>query len=282
MVFMKGCPLSCRWCSNPESQSPQTELCYRTERCLGSSICGECLTACTQEAISPAAEDAEPVKLQRSRCNSCGECATVCPSKAFSLWGKLYSVDQVFNEVAQDQDFYHRSGGGLTVGGGDPIMQHEFVSTLLRKARKYGMDTAIETAGHGPYEHLKAMAEYANQLFYDVKHLDPKMHQRSTGVHNQLILKNLRTICAEMPRLKKVIRTPLVPDFNDSPDLIRGIASLARELAGVEAYELLPYHAFGEAKYRQLNREYPCAGLRAISSQRVAELQAQADEVMAS
>lgn len=275
LVFMKGCSLRCRWCSNPESQARQPELCYRSVRCLGQKVCQECLKVCPEGALS-FGEDGT-VRVDRALCTACGQCEEACPAGALAVWGREYTVEQALAVVEEDQTFYSRSGGGLTIGGGDPILQPDFVSALLKRARERGHDTAIETAGHGPYQDLRSIAQNVHQVFFDIKHLDPDQHRNYIGVDNKLILANLRTLCQDLPDLKKIIRTPLIPGFNDSREVVEAIARLAGELPGVRGYELLPYHAFGEAKYLQLGREYPCAGLKPMDARQAAQLQAVAD-----
>ena len=178
LIFLKGCPLRCQWCSNPESQRPHPEIVYKIDRCIGFEVCGLCKNQCPEKAISK--RDGGKANIDRSRCNHCGNCATVCPDGALALVGREMSIAEILDVVAADDGFHFRSGGGVTVGGGDPILQSDFVGALLKACRARGIDTAVETAGYGRWDQLEKICRYANLIFYDVKSMDVK---KTPGLH---------------------------------------------------------------------------------------------------
>lgn len=270
LIFLKGCPLKCKWCANPEGQSSVPELAFNAERCIGAKECGLCIQACKPDAIATA--DDGKVKIDRKRCTDCGDCVDACPSKTLELFGDYMSVDDALKVVEEDSGFYARSGGGLTVSGGEPLMQAGFVARLLESAQGRGIDTAIETTGYCGWEALEAACRSANQIFYDIKSLDSEKHKSETGVDNKPILKNLRRLCVSFPKRPITVRTPIVPGFNDSPEDVAAIADLLGKLSGSIEYELLPYHKFGEPKYRQLDKEYPLHGLEPPQQEAMAVL----------
>ncbi len=270
LIFLKGCPLECSWCANPEGQSHLPELAVNLERCIGVAECGLCLRACGPEAVVPA--DDGKIAIDRKRCSDCGDCVKACPSKALGLFGDYMSVGDALKVVEEDSAFYARSGGGLTLSGGEPLMQADFAIHLLKTARDRGIDTAIETTGHCAWDTLEAACRNTNRIFYDVKSLDAEKHKRETGVDNGLILENLRRLCERFPETPITVRTPIVPGFNDSPEDVEAIAEYLRRLPGNIEHELLPYHGFGEPKYGQLGMRYPMEKLEPPSEQRMAAL----------
>ncbi|MBI4765423.1 MAG: glycyl-radical enzyme activating protein [Deltaproteobacteria bacterium] len=185
LVFLKGCPLRCKWCSNPESQNRDPELAYNANKCIGVKACGWCIEACERAAIYQ--RDDGKMGVDRLLCNNCGHCLDVCPSKAFELFGQILSADEIIKMVEDDSVFYARSGGGLTLGGGDPVFQPVFAANLLRTAQTKGIDTAIETAGHCRWEDLKNIGRYSGTIFFDLKSMDPLKHRQGVGVDNNLI-----------------------------------------------------------------------------------------------
>ena len=215
IVFLKGCPLRCQWCSNPEGLDPQPTLAVNPAKCLSTDQCQRCKSACPRAAI---AEDKSNGKISVSRdlCDSCGECVRVCPSKAIQLFGTPMSVDDVMSTVEQDELFYTFSGGGLTLGGGEPLLQPEFSRDLLRTARSYGFETAVETSGQAPWADVESVVRYCDFLLYDIKCIDPVKHKAYTGVHNHIILTNLEKICRHFKNMSICVRTPIIPGFNDT------------------------------------------------------------------
>ena len=249
MVYMKGCPLTCLWCSTPQSQKMALEILHIEVNC---KKCGRCVEACPLEAVTLSEE--EGVKIDRELCTSCGECVEACPNQALELVGSYMTVDELFREVDKDSPFYRRSKGGVTVGGGEPTMQHEFVAAFLKKCKQHYIHTAIETCGYVRWEHLEEILEYVDLLYFDIKHMDALVHKEITGVSNELILENARRACAMRPM---IMRIPLVPGCNDSDDNMLDTARFAAELGeNLKRIELLPYHKFGTQTYGRLDRGY--------------------------
>ncbi|AEG16044.1 glycyl-radical enzyme activating protein [Desulfofundulus sp. TPOSR] len=270
IVFLKGCPLKCRWCANPESQSAQPELAFNENKCIGTSECRLCLSVCGHDAIQEDPET-QKVRIERSRCTGCGECAAVCPSKALEIFGKYMSIAAVLKVVEEDSPFYARSGGGLTLSGGEPLLQAGFAAALLKEARSRGLTTAVETCGYADWESVEQVLSRADTVFYDLKCMDPNKHKRYTGVSNARILQNLKQLAAHFPGRELIVRTPVIPGFNDSPEDILTILDFLKGIPGVR-YELLPYHRFGESKYRYLGREYLLKGVQPPSKEQMNSL----------
>jgi pyruvate formate lyase activating enzyme len=270
LIFLKGCPLTCGWCANPEGQSRRPELAFNLERCIGVGECGLCLEPCGHEAIKPT--DDGKIAIDRKLCSECGDCVETCPSRALELFGDYMSVEDALKVVEEDSAFYARSGGGLTLSGGEPLLQADFAIRLLKTARDRGIDTAIETTGHCAWDSLEAACHSANQIFYDVKSLDSEKHTRETGVDNGLILENLRKLRERFPELAVTARTPIVPGFNDLPEDVEAIGKYLQSLPGDVKHELLPYHGFGEPKYGQLGMSYPMENFEPPSEQRMTAL----------
>ena len=246
VVFLKGCPLRCLWCSNPESQEPYPEILVRDELCSG---CGGCGEICPQGAIS---FEQGRRKIDRSKCDDCLKCADACPTGAIGVVGLDMTVNQVMAEVKSDEHFYRNSGGGLTVSGGEPLMQWRFVRDLLRECKDEGIHTAIETSGYGEQDIVSKVLRNLDMVLFDVKHLQASHHKRGTGKDNKLILQNLRLISE---RVRVWLRFPIVPGYNDSEENINNLIELAGEI-GAERVSLLPYHPYGIVKYEQLGRRY--------------------------
>jgi len=260
LVFLKGCPLACKWCANPEGQSHKPELAFRPEKCIGTGECNRCRQVCEAGAIW-AGEGEGAVEINREVCTDCGRCVDACPSEALELLGRYMSVEELIRIVEEDSSFYARSGGGLTLSGGEPMAQPGYVLQVLETARSRGLHTALETSGLCKWEDLERVCKYVNQIFFDIKILDEEKHEVGTGVGNERILKNLRRLCETFPELPVTVRTPVVPSFNDSPEDIKAIMDLLDDLPGSVGYELLPYHRFGEAKYAQLGMVYTYRGV---------------------
>ncbi|WP_243439836.1 (2S)-3-sulfopropanediol dehydratase activating enzyme [Fundidesulfovibrio soli] len=274
IVFFKGCPLSCLWCSNPESQAFQAELAFNDGRCLGFSQCVRCLKACPSQAI--ARMDDKPV-FNRETCKDCARpCVEACPASGVIAYGQRKSVDEVLRVVEQDAMFYTRSGGGLTLSGGEPLAQPEFALALLREARRRRLNTSMETCAQVPWEVLRQAAPLLDSVMFDIKSLDNELHKTFTGAPNTRILDNFQRLVAEFPDLPVHVRTPVIPGFNDMETDIRNIAEFVSGHANV-SYEVLPYHRLGTQKYTFLNREAPM-GDKTLPQERFAELEQVARE----
>jgi pyruvate formate lyase activating enzyme len=250
-IFFKGCPLRCRWCSNPESINPYPELIFRSARCDG---CGRCVSVCAPSALSkgPAC-----IQLDRDKCDRCLKCIDACYTEALEATGRRYSLEEALSECLKDEPFYHNSEGGVTLSGGEPLFQPEFAVNLLKACKEHGLHTALDTSGYIKWEVLETALAYTDLVLYDIKHMDPQAHREGTGVTNELILDNLQRII--LGRRNRVwIRVPVITGFNDSPENIEKVAELASRLK-IEKVSLLTYHEWGRTKYEALGREYTLA-----------------------
>jgi pyruvate formate lyase activating enzyme len=271
LVFLKGCPLACKWCANPEGQSYEPELAYRPEKCIGTAECDRCRQVCETGAIW-AREGEGTVEINRECCTDCGKCVDACPSEALEILGRSVGVEELIRIVEEDSSFYARSGGGLTLSGGEPLAQPGYVLHVLQTARSRGIDTALETSGLCKWDDLERACKHLNQVFFDIKILDKEKHEEGTGVGNERILENLRRLCETFCELPVTVRTPVVPNFNDSPEDIRAIVEFLNDLPSSVDYELLPYHRFGEAKYDQLGMFYPYCGVEPPAAEQMEDL----------
>jgi len=264
-VFLKGCPLRCQWCHNPESQLPRPELILRPDRCIR---CGACLDACEHGAIRR--DDDGAVVTIREACVTCGRCVEVCCSGARELAGREMTADEVIGEICRDTVFYDESGGGATFSGGEPLLQHDFLLALLRGCRDRGIHTAVDTSGYAAPAVIDAVARRADLFLYDLKLFDEERHRRFTGGSNRLILDNLRRLVAGGAHV--VVRLPLIPGVNDHEENIRQIGAFVASLGGVAQIDVLPYHDTGLAKYDRLGKAYRLHGVARPTPDRVAEV----------
>lgn len=246
-VFLKGCPLRCAWCHNPESHSPHPEIFFYPDRCIG---CGRCVPVCPKGAH----RIENGVHLyDRSLCTVCGACAAVCPGGALEIMGEEMTAEEVIDEVMKDKVFYDTSGGGMTLSGGEPLMQFDFALSLLALAKEKGIHTCVETCGFVPTERICKAAEVTDIFLYDWKLTDSDLHRQYTGVDNELIEKNLRTL--DEMGAKTVLRCPIIPGVNDNEAHLTGIADLANSLQNILRIEVEPYHPLGNDKLRRLGKE---------------------------
>jgi len=261
-VFLKGCPLRCAWCHNPESQSSSIEVLYFEDRCVRS---GECVPACPHGALRL---DGRLV-LDELRCQRCGYCADACPSAARQIVGRWMTVPEVIAEVTKDRVFFDSSGGGVTVSGGEPLMQPDFLETLLKACRARGLHTVLETSGCGAADVLRRIAPDVGLFLYDLKAMDPEQHQRLTGARNAQVLQNL-ALLAELGR-PVIVRVPVIPGVNDGEGELEAIS---RQLAslGLRRIDLLPYHRIGSEKYRRMHQPYRMEGVEPPSPERMEAL----------
>jgi len=247
-IFFKGCPLSCRWCHNPESLSGTTRRLYREARCIG---CMECISACKNDAI--AAVESR-LKWEAANCVYCQTCARVCPAEAIEFIGKTMSVEDVVAEITKDALFYDESNGGVTFSGGEPLMQPSFLAGLLKACGDLDLHRAVDTCGYADTRTLLKIATQVELFLYDLKHMDPEKHYRYTGVSNEIILTNLKSLSRQ--GAKVIIRLPVIPGINNDRINIERTGAFLSSLAGVNQVNILPYHCAAEAKYKNLGVKY--------------------------
>lgn len=253
IIFFKGCPLRCQWCSNPFGFSGKPQLAVNPVKCTG---CGKCAELCPQgvNQVTPG----EKVTVDFSRCTRCGTCIPLCPAQTRMISGKEYTARELYKEASKDSMFYRRGGGGVTLSGGEVLLQHEVAAETLRLCRANGLNTCIETSGYGPWDHLWAVAQHCHTVFIDLKHMDPDRHRVLTGVSNEKILDNIQRLCEELPKRggRVILRMPLVPGYNDDDEAVASAARFAAGLAGRPEINLLPYHNLGQSKYEMIGEEY--------------------------
>jgi pyruvate formate lyase activating enzyme len=268
-VFFKGCPLRCDWCSNPESQDPIPQLMTRDFLCVA---CGKCAEVCPERAISLTPGGSRQIRWEE--CNRCFRCVDACLYGSLTAMGRMAGVDQILREVEKDRPFYENSGGGVTLSGGEPLSQPDFVLQLLRRLKERDFHTALDTCGFAPEEAFAAVLPYTDLVLFDIKQLKDEKHMDSTGVSNRLILSNARLVCS---RAKTWFRVPLIDGFNDSPEEIKTLADMAKEM-GVEKVSFLPYHQGGVTKRLQIGREPSPLATRSPSDEHLQKLRKIAEE----
>lgn len=251
-VFLKGCPLSCMWCCNPEGQKRHAELKVSSSLCNG---CGKCLQICPAAAIQISGIlGMDMLRVDRDLCTNCLKCIDVCYTGALDSFGKYYTVDELFDIVKRDEQYYSASGGGVTIGGGEPTLQYRFVRAFLKKCRENYIHTALDTCGYTINdEALKAMEE-ADLLLFDIKGIELGQHLIDTSVSNEIILRNLKHL-SEIGK-PIIIRLPIIPGHTDSEENIIATARLLSGLKSIERIDLMAYHEYGTVKYGQLGKEY--------------------------
>ena len=258
VVFFKGCPLRCAWCSTPESQRLQPELCYKAARCVH---CGRCVQACPQGALT--LDKHHRLHFDRKSCTDCGRCADICPQDALSFYGKAMTLDAVMKEIRKDEIFYHHSGGGVTLSGGDVLLQADFAAALLKACQDNAIHTMAELDMYGDFSRIAQLLPHLDALYADLKLMNPTAHKRWTGVDNTSILDNIRRAAEQHPALH--IRVPLIPGVNDDAENLLATLDFCQSLAACAELEFLPYHRLGTATYAALFRDFALAELSAMS-----------------
>lgn len=259
VFFLKGCPLNCRWCSNPESIRLQPQLSWSSEKC---SEARKCESICPEQVFTSRFWSR---KINYNKCNACGDCTTACPSGALKVYGYTITSDEVVALVLRDMDYYKNSGGGLTLSGGEPLFQPEFTSEILRKAKQAGIHTCLETSGFANPEVIRQVLPETDLFLYDYKLTDDSLHQYYTGVSNKRIIGNLELILNLGGKV--VLRCIVIPGINDNSQHFKSIAELSHH-PNVQQVELMPYHQYGKHKYRQLGMEPFEFGIETTDPQR--------------
>ena len=247
-VFLKGCPLVCKWCCNPESQELKEQLAYDSSKCKNSL---SCVSVCKPKAHTSLIGYH---RFSQATCTNCGDCANVCNNKALKFYGYRRTSDEIMVEVLKDKDYYHNSGGGLTLSGGEPLHQSQFATEILKKAKAENIHTCIETSGFADAAKMKQIAEYTDLFLYDYKMTDDKQHLKYTGVSNRKIIENIGLLAG----LKKeiILRCILIQGVNDNEQHFRAIANLSNSYTNISKVELMLYHDYGSHKYAPLSMKY--------------------------
>lgn len=250
-VFFKGCNLKCAWCHNPESQSSKPQMMFYRDKCID---CGKCSEICEN----------------KENCTLCGKCTIYCPVDARRVCGKEYTADEVLSEVIKDKAFYDNSGGGVTFSGGECMLQVEFLVELLKKCKENGIHTAIDTAGHVPFESFKKVLPFTDLFLYDIKLFDSEKHQKYVGANNDLILENYKKLIENGANV--IVRIPVIEGVNDTVEEMKNIKNFFNKVGTPKKIELLPYHAMGENKYLAIGKE--CEAFAVPNSDKITELKA--------
>lgn len=263
-IFFKGCPLACWWCHNPEGIDFHSKVLFLADKCVG---CGECVGHCPEKALRLAEEG---VVRNNDKCTSCATCVQVCPALAHEATGRNMSIAEIVAEIKKDLPFFDQSGGGITCSGGEPLSQPESLLALLRASGQLGIHRTVDTSGFARVETLLEVAQHCELFLYDIKHMDSTIHERFTGVANELILSNLRALSDNGHAIR--VRIPLIGGVNDDEKNIRATGAFVAGCKGVQGIDILPYHPSATAKYRKLGQLYKGAALAAPTKAHIAEI----------
>ncbi|CAK7077034.1 MAG: Benzylsuccinate synthase activating enzyme [Eubacterium sp.] len=264
IVFLKGCPLRCPWCANPESQSYLREIADTQSHCIS---CGICIEKCPKHCIF-LDENGHGV-IDREICNRCGICTEVCYAKSKRFIGEKMTVKEIIQKVERDKTYYTNSKGGVTFSGGEPLTHPKFLLQAARECKKHGISVAVETCGFADYQLFEPVLEYIDLFFIDIKEIDSKQHKVLTGHGNEKIIENIRKIDAFGSRI--IVRMPVIPGYNDRIENFKGIAELAASIQHAEGVELLAYHALGAHKYEMLGRKYALKAVKTPKNEKMLE-----------
>ena len=265
VLFLKGCPLDCQWCSTPESQSSRLELGIAQERCDG---CRACIPICPEGALSLKGGS---LICADDLCTGCFKCVDRCPTRALKGFGSRMTAAQAVEEISKDEIFFFHSGGGVTLSGGECLVQADFTAAVLRLCRERGISTAVETSLYAPWKNIEKIIPYVNDFYVDLKHPDRDAHQQYVGADNELILENLEKLCSSQTPFQIKIRIPLIPGVNDSDAELAGSVSIAQKCSKLSEIELLPYHRLGMGTYALLGRPYLLADIATPAAEYIIE-----------
>ncbi|MBV1817059.1 glycyl-radical enzyme activating protein [Anaerosalibacter bizertensis] len=263
-VFLKGCPLSCWWCHNPESQSTKNEIMFFEQKCTG---CGICVKRCPEEAITM--REMKPT-IDKTKCILCGNCTDFCYNEAREYVGQKIGAIELFKEIQKDEIFYEESGGGVTFSGGEPLLQVDFLSEVLDICNKKNIHTTLDTSGYTKWENIEKIVNKVDLFLYDLKLIDDEKHKKYIGVSNKLILENLKKLSSLGKRI--FVRMPIIAGINDDNDHIDESIKFIKTLNNIEQVNLIPYHSMGMDKYKRLNMDYKLSGMEKPADEKMEEL----------
>lgn len=270
LVFFKGCPLRCKWCSNPEGMEQKYQVMFKRNLC---DDCGACASVCPAH-IHTISKEMKHEVIRSIDCTGCRKCEEVCPKTALSIVGMVKTVSELMEIIEEDKVFYETSGGGVTLGGGEVTMQPEFAANLLMASKQEGINTAIETCGYAKLEAMLRISEFTDLFLFDLKHIDSDKHYELTGVRNERILENLKELLRRRCNVK--IRMPLLKGINDSEKEIERVIEFLmpfKDYKNFKGIDLLPYHKLGVNKYTQLDKEYPIKGDPSLSNEELNKIE---------
>jgi pyruvate formate lyase activating enzyme len=260
-VFLKGCPLRCSWCANPESQNTNVEVGHLDSLC---DHCGRCIEVCEEKAITL---QEVGIRIDRDRCSDCQKCVPVCAAGALRVFGEELSTSEIWSEIQKDVLYYRNSRGGITASGGEALNQRKLVAELFKRAQAAGLHTTLDTSGFGATSSLEVILEHTDLVLFDIKIMDPDAHLEHVGVPNAPIHRNARKVVET--GIPMVIRVPLIPHITDTEENIRAIARFVRELGPDIPVNVLPYHKFGTNKYPMLDMEYELGSLETVCEDKI-------------
>lgn len=260
-VFLKGCPLSCTWCCNPESQQPQPQLGYDADKCTN---CLRCVSVCPTGALT---ERDKTLQVAFDLCNACRNCVEECPESAMKIFGYQADSQYIMDQVAKDKEYFDNSGGGLTISGGDPLFQHEFTLDLLKKAKALNINTCVETSAFTGREVMESLLPWVDYFYIDYKITDEELHKQFTGVSSIQVLESIDFLSLHYANM--VLRCTIIPGINDNDDHFKAIAGLSRKYEAIRQVHILPYHRYGESKYKQIGLDVPEITTESMSDEMV-------------
>jgi pyruvate formate lyase activating enzyme len=284
-VFLGGCPLRCLWCHNPDSISKEYKLSFIKIKCVGIERCGLCISACSKGALTEGEKvysyafqsDISIIAIDREKCNLCGNCTEICKAKSLVMSGRDMTLGSVIDIVNKDKSYYENSGGGMTVSGGEPLLQTDFTVALLKTAKEMGINTCLDTSGFSEWGNLKRTIQYVDLYLYDIKQMDSQKHKKYTGVPNEIILNNIKNLAAAGAKIQ--VRFPIIPGHNDDETNLRATGQFIRSLEdSVTMLQILPYHRLGLTKYERLGQKNLLEDLTPPTSERMEEVKAMLEE----
>lgn len=269
-IFLKGCPLRCLWCANPESQLSKKELMVDAKTCIN---CGSCIKVCKIGALEYLNG---MVNIHREKCVTCGSCTKVCPVNALKIAGKEMGYEEILEIIKRDKEFYDNSGGGITVSGGEPTLYPDFLKFVALECEKNKIHRALETCGFFNWNALNGIIGMYNLIFFDIKIVNLKKHIKLTGQSNDIIINNLQKLSNKYSKkLEIIIRYPLIPGYNDGWEDIEALANLIKKIDNNLPLQVLPYHRLGISKYDQTGRNYQLIEVKPPDSKEMEEVEKQ-------